>query len=268
VPARISFVSERNGRTGSLYENLQLHRDFWMPPRKELHYFDQFCRARRFGPPRNKDERDRRFVAGMEKLGEQPFLDLDSYARLFEVKGALISGDITPAYSTLDDEIIARVVSRFPTLKVTFLARDPVERALSQLAMEVDLGTSLPFDVADIEEVMRKLRRPGVLLRSYPSKIVARWRRHVGPEQFRLYFFDELLSAPAALFTSLVRFLGGDTPKMRARMIAKQKVNVRGKLQFPDHVRAQLARFFEAELKACVMELGGPAKHWPAKYCL
>ncbi|MFN2541808.1 MAG: hypothetical protein ABR514_06525, partial [Chthoniobacterales bacterium] len=47
----------------------------------------------------------------MEALSNQPSLDLEGYARLFDVKGALISGDITPAYSTLDNEIITRIMS-------------------------------------------------------------------------------------------------------------------------------------------------------------
>jgi hypothetical protein len=62
-------------------------------------------------------------------------VDLENYGRLFELKGSLPSGDISPAYSMLNDEIIERVVNYFPNLKVIFLARDPVERAWSQLSM-------------------------------------------------------------------------------------------------------------------------------------
>jgi hypothetical protein len=35
------------------------------------------------------------------KLSAKPHLDLANYARLFEPKGALLSGDISPNYSTL-----------------------------------------------------------------------------------------------------------------------------------------------------------------------
>jgi hypothetical protein len=266
-PDFLCVGAQRSGTTW-LYRHLHLHTDFWMPPRKELHYFDQLCRARRFGPPRNEDERDLRFVEAMQRLGDKPFMDLEGYGRLFELKGALISGDITPAYSTLNEEIIAQIMKRFPKIKVIFLARDPVERALSQLSMHVQLKLSLPFDVTDVEEVIRRLLRPGVLLRSHPSKIVARWRRHVPPEQFRIYFYEELERTPAALFRSIVCFLGGDSRRTRARLNRKEKVNSTGKLRFPNQVRFQVARFFEPELKACAAELGGPATGWPERYGL
>jgi len=264
-PDFLCIGAQRAGTTW-LYENLDLLPDFWMPPRKELHYFDQLCRAKRFGPARNRDERDVRFVEGMQRLSEQSSLDLDGYAQLFQVKGTLISGDITPAYSTLTDEIIGQIARRFPELKVIFLARDPVERALSQFLMEVDLGVSRPFDITSADEVLRKLERPGVLARSYPSRIVARWRRYVPGERFRLCFFDELQQAPAALFASIVQFLGGAAPGKKILKKAKRTINVRGKRNFPDQVRSAVARFFEAELKACAAQLGGPATHWPARY--
>jgi hypothetical protein len=38
-----------------------------------------------------------------------------------------------------------------------------------------------PFDVTDADEVIWSLPNPGVLLRSHPSKIVARWKRYVRP---------------------------------------------------------------------------------------
>jgi len=40
--------------------------------------------------------------------------------------------------------------------------------------------------------VICNLLNPGVLVRSHPSKIVARWKRYVRPENFRIYFFEDL----------------------------------------------------------------------------
>ena len=266
-PDFLCIGAQKSGTTW-LYHQLHLHPDFWMPPQKELHYFDQLGHARLFGLQRKEDERDLRFLEAMKKLSDQPFIDLEGYARLFELKGSLISGDITPAYSTLNEEIISRIVRRFPKLKVIFLARDPVERALSQLSMDVRLEVSKPFNVADTDKVIQKLLHPAVLLRSHPSTIVARWRRYVHPDQFRVHFFEELEQAPAALFSSIVRFLGGDPGKTRSRLNGKNKANSIGKLQFSDQVRCDVARFFEPELKACAAELGGPATAWLARYGL
>jgi hypothetical protein len=79
-----------------------------------------------------KDERDEWFLARLVELSALPDIELETYSQLFAPKSALLSGDISPSYSTLNDEVIERVVNYFPNLKVIFLARDPVERAWSQ----------------------------------------------------------------------------------------------------------------------------------------
>ena len=260
-------VGAQKAGTSWLYRQLEPHPDFWMPPVKELHYLDNLNRTRRLHAPRRGDERDASFLEDMNNLGARFYLDLDSYGRLFCHKGPLLSGDISPAYSTLTDEIIERVVNYFPNLKVIFLARDPVERAWSQLSMGVRLGMISPFDATDAEEVIRNLLNPGVLIRSHPSKVVARWKRYVRPESFRVYFFDDLKENPAELRRSVLLFLGGDPNKPSGKLKPDDNRDAaREKLRLTAKVRARIAQFFEQELKACAAELGGPAKRWPARY--
>jgi hypothetical protein len=260
-------VGAQKAGTSWLYRQLERHPDFWMPPVKELHYLDNLNRTRRFHAPRRGDERDASFLEDMNNLGARFYLDLDSYGRLFCHKGRLLSGDISPAYSTLTDEIIERVVNYFPNLKVIFLARDPVERAWSQLSMGVRLGMISPFDATDAEEVIRNLLNPGVLIRSHPSKVVTRWKRYVHPESFRVYFFDNLKENPAELRRSVLLFLGGDPNKPSGKLKPDDnRDSASEKLRLTAKVRARIAQFFEQELKACAAELGGPAKRWPARY--
>jgi hypothetical protein len=259
-----------------LYQQLDAHPDFWMPPVKELHYFDQLGRVHRASAPRCRDERDLRFVEGLKSLSAKSHIDLDAYARLFEPKGALLSGDVSPNYSTLSDEVIRKVVGYFPELKVIFLARDPVERVWSHLSMEVHYHQIEPFDATDTCEVDRKLRRRGMLLRSYPSAVVARWKRYVQPNRFRVYFFDDLQRNPTQLRRSIVHFLGADpdkfataNPPCEPGSLGRAEHNGWAnmeKLVLTDNVRSHLARFFKKELKECASRLGGPAKHWLERY--
>lgn len=260
-------VGAQKAGTSWLYQQLEPHPDFWMPPVKELHYLDRLNRARRLDPPRSKDECDSCFLESMKNLSAQSYIDLQNYGELFRHKGALLSGDISPAYSTLSDEVIERVVNYFPNMKVIFLARDPVERAWSQLSMGVRLGMINKFDVTDPEEVVYNLLNPGVLIRSHPSKIVARWKRYVRPENFKVYFFDDLKEKPVQLRRSILRFLGGDPDKPSGRLKPRDNNDAgREKLRFTAKVRDRMAQFFEHELKACAVELGGRAKSWPARY--
>jgi hypothetical protein len=203
----------------------------------------------------------------MKNLSALSYIDLESYGRLFEHKGSLVSGDISPAYSTLTDEVIQRVVNSFPNLKVLFLARDPVERAWSQLSMGIRLGMISRFDTTDADKVIRNLLNPGVLLRSHPSKIVSRWKRYVRPDLFRIYFFDDLEKNPAELRRSILLFLAADPNKPSGQLKPENNQDAgREKLRLTDKVRSRIAQFFEEELKDCAAQLGGPAKQWPARY--
>ncbi len=260
-------IGAHKGGTTWLYQQLDSHPDFWMPPFKELHYFDQLSNVERASSPRCRDERDLRFLESIKSLSAKPYIDLEHYARLFEAKGSLLSGDISPNYSTLSNEVIRQVAGYFPTLKVIFLARDPVERVWSHLSMEVRYRQIEPFDVTDINEVNRNLVRRGLLLRSYPSAVVARWKRHVQPDRFRIYFFDDLQGNPTELRRSILRFLDADPAKRGSRAMADYNgwAGVE-KLPLTDEVRSHLARFFKKELKTCAARLGGPARDWPARY--
>ena len=260
-------VGAQKAGTSWLYRQCEPHGDFWMPPLKELHYFNKLTKAKRANPPRCRDERDIHFLESVSRLSARPYIDMENYARLFAHKGSRLSGDITPTYSMLNDEIIEQIVSYFPNLKVIFLARDPVERAWSQLSMGVRLGRISRFDATDPDAVIQRLLQPSVLSLSYPSKIVARWRRYVHPDLFRLYFFDDLERSPGELRRAILHFLGADPVKPSGRTTADDNRDAgRQKLRLTDKMRSRLAQFFKDELWACARQLGGPAREWPARY--
>jgi hypothetical protein len=260
-------VGAQKAGTSWLYRQCEPHGDFWMPPLKELHYFNKLTKAVRANSPRCRDERDTSFLESVSRLSAQPYIDMENYARLFAYKGSRLSGDITPTYSMLNDEMVEHIVSFFPSLKVIFLARDPVERAWSQLSMGVRLGRISRFDPTDADAVIEKVLLPHVLSLSYPSKIVARWRRHVNPDLFRLYFFDDLERNPAELRRAIFHFLGADPDKPSGQIKPEDNRDADGrKPRLTDKVRSRVAQFFKKELQACATKLGGPAKDWPARY--
>ena len=275
-------IGAQRAGTGWLYEQLRYHPDFWMPPLKELHYFDRVAAGERDPRPpmggkydgrvsaagrRGRDERDARFVELLRQLSAKPGVDLENYCRLFEPKGTLISGDITPGYSTLKDELIAQIVGRLPDLKVIFLARDPVERAWSQLTLAVHHGLIPPFKVNDLEAVTRSLQTPIVRERSYPSQIVAHWRRHVSGDSLRVFFYDDLKNNPPELRRAIITFLGGNAAKASGELPADYNAKAnRQRLKLTNNVRAHVAEFFKEELKTCAAEFGGPAAEWPKRY--
>jgi hypothetical protein len=260
-------VGAHKSGTTWLYRQLESHPDFWMPPVKELHYFDQLSRVDRSAIPRCREERDLRFLESLNSLSAKADIDLEHYGRLCEPKGPLLSGDISPTYATLSSKLIRQIVRYFPNSKVIFLARDPVQRFWSHLSMEVHCRQIEPFDVTNINEVHRNLLRRGMRLRAYPSAVVTRWKRYVHPDRFRVYFFDDLQTNPTELRRYILRFLGADPDKPSGQLSADDnRWAGMEKLPLTSQVRSHLAKFFKKELKTCAMRLGGPAKEWPARY--
>ncbi len=262
-PDFICIGAQKAGTTW-LYRQLYSHPDFWVPPIKELEYFTKFSRTK--AAPRPRDDCDVYFLEKIKKLSAQQYIDMHGYGELFESKGKFLSGDISPTYSMLNDEIVQQIIEYFPTVKVIFLARDPVERAWSQLSMGVRLGRIAPFDETDSEEVIRNLMNPGVFALSFPSKVVARWRRYVAPYFFRIYFFDDLEKNPTELRGSILEFLGSDPGKDGGQVKPDSNADANTKLRLSEKVRSRVAQFFKKELKACAEEFGGPARQWPARY--
>ena len=278
-------IGAQKAGTGWLYEQLRSHPDFWMPPMKELHYFDRreeaggssvkrslpLARkeAERIAIARERahDERDREFLDSFEGLS--PALDFDSYAKLFRPKGNSLSGDITPGYSLLNDDLVKQITARFSATKVVFIARDPVERAWSQLSMYVRRGLIDRLDPDDPGQISEQLRRPEILARSYASEIVRRWKRFVSADLFRVFFFDDLARDAAGLRHSIISFLGGNANTASGNLSAAYNAKaMKQKLFMTQAAREHLARFFENELHACAAELGGPAVNWPGRYGL
>src|SRR5438046_8653856 len=132
--------------------------------------------------------------------------------------------------------------------------------------MEVHYHQIESFDVTDVDEVNRNLLRSGLLLRSYPSAIVARWKRYVHPDRFRIYFFDDLQRNPTELRRSILDFLGANPDKPASRVPAAHNTWASmEKLPLTDKVRSHLAQFFKTELKTSAAWRGGAARYWTSR---
>jgi hypothetical protein len=319
-------VGAQKAGTQWLYDQLQHHPDFWMPPIKELHYFDgRLVRATPAGALRARAARDlqalncerarmadrrlephdlefleafvrltsapgslpnrlartgsrlaSRFVPGYRSVHRDlvwPVLrrrsrpDFDGYVRLFRWKGGLISGDITPGYSTLRSSAVRAIVEALPGVKVMFLARDPIERFWSALAMRAANGHEVWPDSADALE--RLVGRATHASRSYQTRIVARWRGFVPARDFGLFLFDDLVNDPVGLRRRVLTFLGGDPDAPSGDLPVDFNRKATGsKPPLSPEFRRVLGRLMADELKASAAEFGGAAAAWPARYGL
>ena len=274
-------IGSQKGGTGWLRDHLAPHPSVWLPPMGELHYFDgRFAsRAERLrtrldgllakrviGARRKVDARDVAFMRHAVTYTGGP-IDVAWYAQLFAPKGAAISGDITPAYSTLQDDMVASIARAFPTLKIVFLIRDPVDRFWSQLAMRIR-NSGATFDPDDWAAVEAFLVSPEFALRSFPTQTAARWRRFFGPEQNFIGQFEDLQARADWLLGQIQDFLGLEPATLKELAPDYDRKAGAWKPPMSPAIRARLAEHFSDELRRCAQEFGGHAAEWAPKYGL
>lgn len=266
--------------TAWLYDQLQHHPDFWMPPVKEVNYL--------LGGPRTMKNTLRQLARSRKKLqaGKQldaqahSFLEeaavaadeprsLESYASLFRHKGELLSGDVSPKYCSLEAGDIAEIARHLPKTKILLLIRDPVARLWSGLSMLNRKG-KLDLAVLENEATFRSfLAKKGAEERMFPTAVLDRWRQHAPALQFRFFLLDDIQSSPDEVRRDLLIFLGADPEKQSGELSASHnRKSAAPKLAMPEFARAVLVEHFANELRKCAEQLGGAAERWPACYGL
>jgi Sulfotransferase family len=270
--------------TGWLYDQLLQHPDFWMPPIKEIRYLDRevpalkgaakrlergSARTGEKGQRRLFALRDRDFLERAAALGGQP-MDVRQYANMFRSKGELLTGDVTPSYSTLSESVIDQIATHLPQVKIVLLIRDPVSRTWSYLSRRHRAGRFKEGLLNDPERFRTFLEGANnVETRSRPSKIIERWARIAPKVPFRYFFFDDLVKRPDWIRREILSYLGADSEKQSGELPAdyNRKASAE-KLELTPPIRAVLVEHFGEELRACGKAFGGAAEEWPARYGL
>ncbi len=270
MAARPSFIGVGMQKAGTrwLYLQLRHHPGAWLPPLKELHAFDGA-----FPSAKAREALARREgLAGADAAFRDRVLALPSrrhgvelYRSLFEPGGARVTGEVTPAYSTLPEEAVARLGRELRGTRVLLLARDPVERAWSALNDMVNGGKLPAAAVREAPAMLAALGAEGVRLRSLPSEVLARWGRHFPVSAF---LFDDVAARPGALRGEVAAALGldpGGPWGIDARWNGKAG---RARAPLTPSLRAALAEHFREELLASARAFGGAAEGWPGRYGL
>jgi hypothetical protein len=279
-------IGMQKAGTGWLYDQLQYHPDFWMPPAKEIHYFDRdpprlknitdlLDKSRnkpqrlekRFERRRRWDERDHQFLEEASSLSGQP-IDYDRYAALFRFKGDLLSGDVTPGYSSLEGPAIEQIAQHFPDVRVVFLIREPISRTWSQISMSHRHGTFKEELLEDKEKFAKYLKRTGKIHKvAFPSKIAEPWQQHAPNVRFQHFFFDDIAERPAEARSAILEFIGADPEKSSGEIAPDHnKKSSAAKLTMTDDIKAVMVEFFADEIRACAKRFGGHAVNWAEKY--
>jgi len=276
-------IGAQKAGTTWLYRNLQGHPEAWLPPIKELHFFNDL---RRHAPPgplgRVRRRRWRRHLLHRMKgqlrhpsprmLGwDVRFLLGDWsdewYGAIFEHAGERLAGDITPAYSILTAEEVAHVHSLMPNARVIFILRDPVERAWSHAVMDRAKRTRRTVAQVPVEEYIEHFHSRASRLRGDYFRTLENWQPFREQDRMRVHFFDDVRGRPVALLGEICAFLGLSEAPARFEGTAARRVNAADHpgTPIPRRCRSELIGIYGDDLERLAREFGGAAERWAAR---
>lgn len=266
-------IGAQKGGTTWLYDNLVHHPAVWMPPVKEIHFFNLIAPHRELlGLETDKHPRGLRKYA---PLLQEPTLtrarwlylffheqkSIGWYRRLFKgVPDGCMAGDITPAYSTLDERGVefARQVLR-PDCKVFVILRNPMERIWSGVKMSYR-SRRQDITQAAIEQLRMELDHPSHRIRSDYSAMLSLWRGAFG-DNFQVFLYDDLEADPRSFLFSIEDFLGLKRFANEQRLFSASNVDAK-KLSMPESVRALLTDRYLSEIRALEEWVPGISTRW------
>ena len=266
-PDFLVIGAQRAGTTW-LHRVLRQHPALWLPPVKELHYFDRLEIKRTI-----LDPKERRRVGLKQLLSLDPWLvsywlrarSDEWYARLFrgaKAKG-LVAGEITPAYATLDESVLRRIKRLNDNIKLIFVMRDPVERAWSAVNNAAKKGAA---DASSVEKSIKRARESGAAARSAYADTIKRLEAVFPASQVHYCFFEDLRDRPEALTSDLFSYLGVE-PVPPTPVQLPQAVNVAaGSKPIPPEFSRTMARDYLPMVGDLCRRFDGPPHRWRARY--
>lgn len=286
---RLDFICIFAPRSGTtwLWEMLRRHPEIWVPPRKELHFFDASYRyaaprfmagrslaGRLFGLQAHNLDFKRRFAgdlaraiatgdAGAVRWLVQFYLGTytdDDYLRLFRAQPGRLNGEITPSYGILDVDDIRRVHRVAPKAKIVLLLRDPVDRAWSALKYR-RLRRGATENLERLDEVIPRLESRGQLARGDYRSAIDRWHSVYPADAFVYAFYDDISARPDAMLRELVTALGVRNTTFDFGAGRQGRVNPSSAGHIPPEIERYLARQHLPMLHA-IADLGPRVQEW------
>ena len=270
LPDFICIGAQKAG-TSWLYQMLIQHPDLWLPPLKELHFFDRRAagpnaqrffkvmvrRARRRFLAENRDmapEAIAAYEAYLSSIEADDMLTETWYRRIFDYPEAAskVKGEITPAYLDLKQEKFDYAIGLLPpTTKFIAILREPLARSVSQLRMEIQQKKADPETKEDWQEMLKGLRRVrrGHYLRSIPM-----WNEGAGKDRILYLPFSDVRERPQALLSAVEDFLG--VSRFDGYSQFDERIHVTKKVEIPEWVVQKLEADAEPQREFLIETFG------------
>lgn len=265
-PDFLCIGASRCGTTW-LHENLAAHPQLWLPPVKELRYFDMFKHRDWNRLPlvlRDPHSRQRahRFLSQQVKSYLRGGYAEDTmwalryfllppgnrwYRSLFPT-GRKLRGECSPTYARLPSRAIRRVRNLLPDVKLIYLCRNPVHRDWSLAALRLDRKRGVGIDQAEDLQVMGALKRIGLKESSNYLAHLERWEEFFPRDRIFVGFYDEVRETPEELLLRIFEFLGADASPRHVHKQVRRAVGAQSYGAIPERYARLLSERYHDQV--------------------
>ncbi len=284
-PDFLCIGAQKSG-TSWLDTNLRYHPDLWLPPAKELHYFDRgwlpYVAMLFDSDPIKRQLVPNRFKLALKEIirrRTQPRACLYAavwYARflfsprsdkwyhsLFTPLSGQIAGEVTPGYARLPEDKVREIHALMPQIKIIYLLRNPVDRVWSQAAMRFRKHGNPGLDVVKEETVDQFINQLGPIRHSSYTETLAIWGKYFSADQLFVGFFEQIFQNPHQLFLELYRFLGVSADEKHVPPNIKKSVFANKYPQMPIYFKKDVTYRLYPEIEALHKRFDNPyTKSW------
>ncbi len=258
-------IGAQKAGTTWLHYNLKAHPEIWLPPVKEIHYFDQVYKvtarhgAIQNGRLKKLENALKRKLEGkkvgykhLEFLGNFALREQkndDWYLSLFDNAGEQrVIGDVTPAYSALPEEGVAHIRNLLGDIKIIFIMRNPVKRMWSGLVMgkrnEIQRG-----EVTSVEEWLQLAQEDRNKIRADYRRTIEHYERYFSPENILYLFYDQIRLNPLGFLEEVCNFLDIEFKESDFSQTISGVYNSNPKVTIPDEVKDFLTHEYREQME-------------------
>lgn len=274
-------------------KNVSSHPDVWTPPLKELHYFDRRAKEPSFMAPlarllaKQQHAEDwypwvwqyqlqtrlsvhRKWLDPGNLLWDLRFFARSPsdrwYASLFDDGKGKTTGEVTPQYSIVENEGVARIHHLMPNARIILLMRNPIERVYAasvwrlHLLIARGLLKGQTLETTSEHQLFEGFDNPEIVAETSYLQILHKWQQFYPDDQIFVGFLEDIHFHPVRLLRHIYKFLGVDPSY--AQKALKRKVNARSPQEMPASAATHLARRYHEDLALLSERFGGYASFW------
>ncbi len=275
-------IGAQKSATTWLYSCMRKHEGLYLPPKKEIHYFD---RSKSYSSSSVLSEASplRRYnlltAAQALKTCFKKSSNWDDfrwylhyffsycndkwYRNLFRRRQPhQVAGEVTPGYSMLSKADVAKVKQINPHLKIIFIMRNPVERDWSAYLMRLRKH-QLNYDDMDDDYVYRFFEFDGCRMKGDYLSTLLHWQAHFPKEHIFIGYYEDVKQNPINFLKSVFDFLGIRKTDSWDVFPLSKKMNAGDKRQIPERFKRFLSEKYANDLlKIWELTQNDHVKNW------